>query len=70
MPVIGHPNHATATASDAALVERLQTLRSILPGMAQEVACARREAARLRRENAALRRRLAELEARDAAATG
>jgi len=51
-------------ASDDALLERVQTLRAILPGMAQEVAIARREAARLRRENARLERRVRELEAR------
>jgi hypothetical protein len=50
------------TTSDAALIERLQMLRSILPGMATEVAIARREAARLRRENATLQGRLIALE--------
>jgi hypothetical protein len=40
---------------DAALLERLRTLRTILPAMATEVAIARREGARLRRENAKLR---------------
>ena len=49
-------------SSDADLVERIQTLRSLLPALATEVALARREGARLRRENAALRSRLAELE--------
>jgi len=55
--------------SDAALLERVQTLRAILPGMAEEVAIARREAARLRRENARLERRVHELEARETAPT-
>jgi hypothetical protein len=54
------------TTSDAALVDRLQMLRSILPGMATEVAIARRETARLRRENAALQTRLGDLERRGA----
>jgi hypothetical protein len=40
---------------DAALLDRLRTLRSILPALATEVAIARREGARLRRENARLR---------------
>jgi regulator of replication initiation timing len=66
MAALAQPIHTMATPSDAALIERLQTLRAILPGMAQDVARARREAARLRCENAALRRRLADLEARDA----
>jgi hypothetical protein len=48
--------------SDAALLERLRTLRLILPAMAADVASARREGARLRRENAALMERLAALE--------
>jgi hypothetical protein len=41
-----------------ALVERLQTMRAIVPAMASEVALARRESARLRRENASLREQL------------
>ena len=41
-----------------ALVERLQTMRAIMPAMASEVAAARRESARLRRENASLRQQL------------
>jgi len=44
--------------SDAALLERLRTLRLILPAMAADVASARREGSRLRRENAALLERL------------
>jgi hypothetical protein len=44
---------------DAALLERLATLRKILPTMATEVAIARREGARLRCENAKLRDLLA-----------
>jgi len=51
-----------ASSSDAALLERLRTLRSIVPAMATEVAIARREGARLRTENARLRSRLAEVE--------
>jgi hypothetical protein len=48
--------------SDAALLERLRTLRSLLPAMAADVASARREGSRLRRENDALMQRLATLE--------
>jgi hypothetical protein len=48
--------------SDAALLERLRTLRSLLPAMAADVASARREGSRLRRENDALMQRLAALE--------
>jgi len=48
----------------AALLERLQKLRNLLPAFAQEVAAARREAARLRLQNTKLQTRLAELEAR------
>ena len=51
------------SVSDAALLERLRTLRSLLPVMAADVASARREGSRLRRENAALMQRLEELEA-------
>lgn len=47
-------------ASNAALIERVQALRAILPRMAEDVARARREAARLRVENGELRRRLGE----------
>jgi hypothetical protein len=54
-------NDGDAT-SNAALMERVQTLRSILPGMATEVANARREAARLRRENARLQSLLEQLQ--------
>jgi hypothetical protein len=50
-------------SSNAALIERVRTLRSILPAMATEVAIARREGARLRRENATLRKQLAKVEA-------
>jgi hypothetical protein len=53
---------AARDSSNAALIERLRTLRSILPAMATEVAIARREGARLRRENATLRRQLAQVE--------
>jgi hypothetical protein len=48
----------------AALVDRLQELRNLLPAFAQEAAAARREAARLRLQNTTLQTRLAELEAR------
>jgi phage shock protein A len=47
----------------AALLDRLQKLRNLLPAFAQEAAAARREAARLRLENTKLHSRLAELEA-------
>jgi hypothetical protein len=58
------PRSPTPPGADAAaLADRLQRLRIILPAMAQETAAARREAARLRVENAELRRRIAELEA-------
>jgi hypothetical protein len=52
------PSDATGTGSPfradtdaAALVDRLQKLRNLLPAFAQEAAAARREAARLRRQN-------------------
>ena len=48
----------------AALLERLQKLRNLLPAFAQETVAARREAAWLRRQNTKLQTRLAELEAR------
>jgi phage shock protein A len=48
----------------AALVDRLQKLRNLLPAFAQEAAAARREAARLRQQNTTLQTRLAELESR------
>jgi regulator of replication initiation timing len=57
---------AAGSTSDAALLERLRTLRSIVPAMATEIAIARREGARLRTENARLRSRLAEVEEADA----
>ena len=44
-----------------ALVERLQTMRAIMPAMASEVAAARRESARLRRENTSLRQQLSDV---------
>jgi hypothetical protein len=53
------PAPAFDRSSNAALLERIRTLRTILPTMATEVAIARREGARLRRENEALRSRLA-----------
>jgi regulator of replication initiation timing len=52
-----------AGTDTAALLDRLQKLRSLLPAFAQEAAAARREAARLRVENTKLQTRLAELEA-------
>ncbi|MEA2373695.1 MAG: hypothetical protein QOD53_158 [Thermoleophilaceae bacterium] len=58
----GSPSRADTDA--AALVDRLQKLRDLLPVFAQEAAAARREAARLRRQNTKLQSRLAELEAR------
>jgi phage shock protein A len=51
-------------ADAAALLERLQKLRNLLPVFAQETAAARREAAQLRLQNTTLQTRLAELEAR------
>ena len=53
---------AGSSGDDAALVDRIQKLRILLPSFAQEAASARREAARLRFENAKLKRRVAELE--------
>ena len=58
----GSPFRADTDA--AALVDRLQKLRNLLPAFAQETAAARREAARLRLQNTKLQTRLAELEAR------
>jgi phage shock protein A len=58
----GSPVRAGTDA--AALVDRLQKLRKLLPAFAQETAAARREAARLRLQNTTLQTRLAELEAR------
>jgi hypothetical protein len=49
-------------ADNATLVDRVRSLRLLLPSFGQEAASARREAARLRYENAKLRRRVAELE--------
>jgi hypothetical protein len=51
----------------AALIDRVQLLRLVLPGLATDVAIARREAARLRCENAKLNARVRELEAQSAA---
>jgi hypothetical protein len=48
----------------AALLDRLQGRRNLLPAFAQETAAARREAARLRLQNTKLQTRLAELKAR------
>ena len=53
-----------AGTDPAALIDRLQKLRNLLPTFAQEAAAARREAARLREQNTTLQTRLAELEAR------
>jgi len=44
------------------LLERLQSLRAILPVLAQELASARRQVARLRHENGRLAQRVEELE--------
>jgi hypothetical protein len=53
-----------ADTDAAALQDRLQKLRNLLPAFAQETAAARREAARLRRQNTQLQQtRLVELEA-------
>ncbi|MEA2160937.1 MAG: hypothetical protein QOD66_3317 [Solirubrobacteraceae bacterium] len=60
-PEPGSPVRADTDA--AALVDRLQKLRKLLPAFAQETAAARREAARLRLQNTKLQTRLAELEA-------
>jgi hypothetical protein len=61
-PEQGSPVRADTDA--AALLDRLQKLRNLLPAFAQETAAARREAARLRLQNTKLQTRLAELEAR------
>jgi phage shock protein A len=61
-PEQGSPVRANTDA--AALLERLQKLRNLLPAFAQETAAARREAARLRLQNTKLQTRLAELEGR------
>jgi phage shock protein A len=53
-----------AGTDTAALIDRLQKLRNLLPTFAQEAAAARREADRLRRQNTKLQARLDELEAR------
>jgi len=53
-----------AGTDPAALLERLQKLRNLLPVFAQETAAARREAAWLRLQNTNLQNRLAELEDR------
>jgi phage shock protein A len=45
-------------AEIAALVDRIQLLRTVLPAMASDLAHARREVQQLRRENARLKRRL------------
>ena len=56
-------NELGADTDAAALLDRLQKLRNLLPAFAQEAAAARREAARLRRQNTKLQTRLSELEA-------
>ena len=56
----GSPFRADTDA--AALIDRLQNLRNLLPAFAQEAAAARREAARLRLQNTKLQTRLTELE--------
>lgn len=67
-PMLEHNDSAAgvtasyAGADAAALIERVQKLRVLLPAFAHETATARREAARLRAENAKLKRRVAELE--------
>jgi phage shock protein A len=61
-PEQGSPVPAGTDA--AALLDRLQKLRNLLPAFAQETAGARREAARPRLQNTTLQTRLAELEAR------
>jgi phage shock protein A len=53
------PSRADTDA--AALLERLQQLRDLIPAFAQEAAAARREAARLRLQNTELQTRLIEL---------
>jgi phage shock protein A len=61
------PEQGSPFAADmdaAALIDRLQKLRNLLPTFAQEAAAARREAARLRLQNTKLQGRLAELQAR------
>jgi hypothetical protein len=45
-------------ADMAALVDRIQLLRTVLPALASDLADARREIRRLRRENARLKQRL------------
>ena len=47
----------------AALLDRLQELRSLRPAFAQEAAAARREAARLRLQNTKPQTRVTQLEA-------
>jgi phage shock protein A len=61
-PEPGSPVRAGADA--AALIDRLQKLRNLLPAFAAEAAAARRETARLRLRNITLQTRLAELESR------
>jgi phage shock protein A len=56
-------NELGADTDAAALIDRLQKLRNLLPAFAQEAAAARREAARLRLQNTRLQTRLTELEA-------
>jgi hypothetical protein len=62
---IGADRRRLALGSDPGqLIDRIVTLRALLPAFAQEAADARREAARLRSQNAALQRRIVELEGR------
>ncbi len=56
-PEQGSPVRADTDA--AALLDRLQKLRNLLPAFAQETAAARREAARLRLQNTKLQTRRA-----------
>jgi hypothetical protein len=49
---------------DLEVIDRLDRLRLVLPGLVRDATEARRETARLRRENGQLARRLTELETR------
>jgi phage shock protein A len=54
---------ASRRAADAALVDRIRLLRTILPAMVDDLAHARREIHQLRRENTRLKQRLTRYQA-------
>ncbi|HEU0250035.1 MAG TPA: hypothetical protein VFR48_04855 [Solirubrobacteraceae bacterium] len=64
-PLAKRPPHATATEAGERdqLLDRLRSLRRVLPVLAQEMAAARRQAAHLRIDNRRLTEQVRELRA-------